>query len=68
MSLKIVHFIVFIITSLMFFVFALICWKQSTVLENSPEMFPLSITFGIGSVGLLIYSFWYLKKAKNTIV
>ena len=68
MSLKIVHFIVFIITSIMFFVFAVICWNQHNVLEHSPEMLPLSIGFGIGSLLLLLYSFWYLKKAKSVIV
>lgn len=68
MSLKLVHFIVFIITSLAFGVFSLICWNQYQELENARHMLGLCIAFGIAAVGLLLYSFWYLKKARSVIV
>lgn len=67
MSLKIIHFIVFIITSLMFGVFAVICWSNYNNWENAEHMFWLAIGFALGSAGLFGYSFWYLKEARKVI-
>jgi CHASE2 domain-containing sensor protein len=68
MSLKTVHFLVFLVTSLMSFVCAAITWRQYQNPEV-PEGNYLALTIGFAIAGILLlgYSIWYYQHSKNVI-
>ncbi len=66
MSLKVVHFMVFLITSLMGFVCAAVMYNHSqTGNEDYKNYGWFALGFLIAAILLLIYSFWYLQHAKK---
>jgi hypothetical protein len=68
MSLKTVHFLVFLITSLMSFACATITWGQyqNPEIPQGNSLF-MTIGFAVAGLVLLGYSIWYYKHSKNVI-
>ncbi len=68
MSLKVIHFLVFVITSLMSFVCAAVTWGHHVDPEMDGQNYLLmTIGFAIAGACLMGYAIWYINHAKKII-